>query len=128
MSDFKKERHNPIDLIKKFWPDANTDHITYDPELKKGEYNIIRQCGGDGTLMFTLEMLQKGLIGIVNGNSFFKKTEPDWSRLIGIKYTVGGMKHVTVFGMLKLRCSETQKYPEQRERIRMPVKCEYVYE
>ena len=127
MSDFKKERHNPINLIKQFWPDANTDHITYDPELKKGEYNVIRQCGGDGTLTFTLEMLQKGLVDIANGHSFFKKTEPDWNKVKGIKYIVGDMKHVTVFGMLKLKCSKTQKYPGQRERIRMPVKCEYVY-
>lgn len=128
MSDFKKERHNPVELIKQFWPDANTDHITYDPELKKGEYNIIRQCGGDGTMLFTFEMLQKGLVDIVNGYSFFKKTEPDWSKVTGIKYTVGDMKHVTVFGMIKLISSETNKYPGKIERIRMAVKCEYLYD
>jgi hypothetical protein len=127
MSGFKREKHNPIDLIKKFWPDANTDHITYDPNLKKGDYSVIRQCSGDGTLLFTLEMLQTGLISIANSKSFFTKTEPDWSKLKGIKYTVGAMTHVTVYGMIKLRCSETNKYRGQRERIRMPVKCEYLY-
>ena len=126
MSNFKKEKHNPIDLIKQFWPDAKTDHITYDPSMKKGEYNIVRQWGGDGTLLFTLEMLQKGLVDIANGHSFFKKTEPDWSKVKGIKYTVGDMRHVTVFGMLKLKCSKDRECPGQRERIRMPVRCEYV--
>tara|TARA_R110000744_G_scaffold349568_1_gene455221 strand:+ start:43 stop:426 length:384 start_codon:yes stop_codon:yes gene_type:complete len=127
MGEFKKEKHNPIKLIKTFWPNANVEHITYDPKLKKGEYNIIRQCGGDGTLAFTFEMLQKGLIDIVNGRSFFKKTEPDWDKVKYIKYTVGDMKHATVYGMIKLKCSKTQKYTGQKERIRMPVKCEYVY-
>ena len=127
MGEFKKEKHNPIELIKTFWPNANVEHITYDPKLKKGEYNVIRQCGGDGTLAFTLEMLQKGLIDIVNGHSFFKKTEPDWGKVKYIKYTVGDIKHATVYGMIKLKCSKTQKYPGQRERIRMPVKCEYIY-
>ena len=128
VSEFKKEKHNPIELIKNFWPDANVSHITYDPKLKRGDFNVIRQSGGDGTLSFTLEMLQKGLIGIVNMQSFCTSKEPsDWSKIKAIKYTVGSMRHVTVFGMLKLRCSNDRKYPGQRERIRMTVKCEYVY-
>lgn len=128
MSGFKKERHNPIELIKSFWPEANVDHITFDPDLRKGDFNIIRQSGGDGALLFTIEMLQKGLIDIVNMTSWCTITEPkDWSKVKSIKYTIGKMRHATVFGMIKLRCSETQKYPGQRERIRMPVKCEYIY-
>ena len=127
MSRFTKERNNPIELIKNLWPEANVDHITYDQNLKSGDYDIVRQSGGDGTLLFTLEMLKKGLIGIVNANSFFKLTEPDWSKIKGIKYTIGKIRHVTVFGMIKLRCSEKRKYEGLRERIRMPVKCEYIY-
>ena len=127
MSDFKREYHNPIELIKRFWPEANVSHITYDPNLREGDFNIIRQSGGDGTLLFTLQMLQKGLLGIVNMQSFHKPTEPDWSKVKGVKYTVGKMRHVTVYGMIKLRCSESRKYPGLRERIRMPVKCEYIY-
>ena len=126
--NFMKQRHNPIDLIKEFWPGASVDHITYDPDMKNGEYDIIRQSGGDGTVMFTMEMLQKGLIGIANANSYYRLTEPeDWSKVKQIKYTVGPMRHVTVFGMIYLACSKDRKYPGQRERIRMPVKCEYIY-
>ena len=124
--NWKRERHNPLDLIKKFWPEANIDHITYDPKLKKGDFNVIRQCGGDGTLSFTLDMLQKGLVGIVNMQSFYKKSEPDWSKVKAIKYTIGSMSHATVYGMIKLRCSNERKYPGQRERISFPVICEYI--
>ncbi len=127
MSDFKKEHHNPIYLINNFWPQADVSHISYDPKMKRGEYNVIRQCGGDGTMTFSIAMLQKGLIEIVNGQSYFKGTEPDWEKVKSIKYTVGPMRHVTVYGMIKLKCSKTNKYPGQRERIRMPVNCEYVY-
>jgi hypothetical protein len=128
MGDFKREIHNPLDLIKRFWPDADVSHITYDPNLSDKDFNVIRQCGGDGTLLFTLEMLQKGLIGIVNMESFCKSKEPsDWSKVKSIRYTIGSMKHVTVYGMIKLRCSSEYKYPGQRERVRMPVKCEYIY-
>ncbi len=122
-----RAKHNPIELIEYFWPGVLVGHITYDPELRRGDYNIIRQCGHDGTLTFTHEMLMKGLVDIARGTSFCKKTEPaDWSRVKHIEYVVGPMRHVTVFGMVYLKCSKTQKYPGQRERIRMPVKCEYV--
>lgn len=127
MSDFGRERHNPLELIKKFWPEADSSHIKYDPNLKKGDFNIIRQSGGDGTLMFTLEMLQEGLLNIVNKNAFCTSKEPDWSKVKDVIYTLGDMKHVTVFGMIFLKCSKTHKYPGQRERIRMPVKCEFIY-
>lgn len=128
MSNFKKEYYNPIELIERFWPEANVDHIIYDPKLKKGDFNIIKQSGGDGTLLFTLQMLQNGLIDIVNAKIGSTSNKPkDWSKVKSIKYTVGKMRHATVYGMTKLRCSETRKYPGLRERITMPVKCEYIY-
>jgi len=128
MSEFKRERHNPMELIDSFWPEANVSHITYDPTLKKGDFNVIRQSGGDGTMLFTIEMLQKALIGIVTMQSFCVSTEPkDWSKVKSIRYTIGKMRHATVFGMILLKCSKTHKYPGQKERIRMPVKVEYVY-
>ena len=128
MSDFKRERHNPVELIKEFWPDAPVNHITYDPEMLEGEYNVIRQTTSDGTLAFTLEMLQRGLIEIVNMQSLCIPTKPkDWSKVKAIKYTLGKMRHATVFGNVNLPCSSTRKYPGQRERIRMPVKCEYIF-
>lgn len=123
---FLKCTHDPLELIKQFWPEAETDHITYDPNMKKGDWDIIRWYGHDGTLMFTREMLQEGLINIVNQLSYYKPTEPDWNKVIGINYVIGPMRHATVFGMVKLRCSKTRLYPGVKERIRIPVKCEYI--
>ncbi len=42
-----------------------------------------------------------------------------------IKYTIGNMRHVTVFGKVELGYGG--KYPGQKERVRIPVKCEYAY-
>jgi len=125
MNNFQKEYHNPIELIKKFWPDAPTNHITYDPKMRRGQYNVIRQAAHDGTLLFTMNILQETLVAIVNGQSFFKKTEPDnLGRVKYIQYIVGPMRHAIVFGKVKLN---NRKLPGLRERIRMPVKCEYIY-
>lgn len=129
--NFLKCTRDPLKLIKQFWPEmywpgVETNHITYDPNMKKGDYSIVRECGHDGTLIFTSEMFQKGLNGIVNQQSYYKPTEPDWNKVIGINYVIGPMRHVIVFGMLKLGISKTRLYPGQRERIRIPVKCTYV--
>lgn len=126
---YEKLYHSPIDLIKSYWPEANTEHIEFDPEMgrRDGEYCWIEQCGHDGTLMFTIEMLQKALLPIVNKTTSFKKTEPDWSKVRDIRYRVGPICHAIAYGHLKLRCSETRKYPGQRERVRYPIVCEYVF-
>ena len=130
MSDFKKELHNPMELIKEWWPDADISHITYDSNMKSDErdYWRIEQSGSDGTVAFTIEMLQKALIPLLNKTTFSKITAPeDWGKVKDIKYTIGNIRHATVFGMIYLQCSKTNKYPGQRERVRIPVKCEYVY-
>lgn len=127
MSDFRKERHNPLELIKRFWPEASVKHITYDPSMRKGDYYIIRQSRHDGTLLFTLELLQRGLIKVINKESYCTKTISRDLKYKDIKYTVGPMKHSTVYGQVYLPCSKNHKYPGQAERIRMPVKCEYIY-
>ena len=130
MSEFRRQRHNPIEMIKDLWPevcDANIAHIVHDPSMRKGDFDIIRQCGGDGTHLFVMEMMQKALIGICNRQSYYKPNEPDWSKVTGVKYTVGDIKHVTVYGMLRLKCGADNKYPGQRDRVRMPVKVEWLY-
>ena len=117
----QKMRHDPIKLIKKFWPDADISHITYDPNLYKGEYEIVRQSGGDGTMFFTIQMLQEALLPIVNCTTCFKPKIPKNPTLYHIRYKIGALKHVIVFGMIYLRCSKNHKYPGQRERVRLPV-------
>lgn len=126
-NSFRKERHNPIELMRTWWPDADLSHIDYDPDMKKGEYNIIRQSGGDGTMAFTIEMLQKTLLPIVNKQSFYKPKEPDdWGKVKNIRYKIGPIRHAICFGMIYLKCSKEHKYPGQRERVRMPVCCDII--
>ena len=127
MKNFKKVKHNPIELIERFWPEANHSHIQFDDNLKprKGQFDIIRQSGGDGTALFTIQMLQDVLINPMNMQSHFKGDEPDFKRLKAIKYRVGSIYHAVAFGRVELKCGG--KYPGQVERARMPVICEYVY-
>lgn len=131
MSNFRKEIHNPKEWIAKLWPDADSSHITYDENFDSADrdYYVRRQTGHDGTLMFTIEMFQKAFIELMNKQACAAKRLPDPTKqLVDIKYTVGPMKHAIVFGQIKLGCSKTNKYPGQRERIKMAVKVEYVYQ
>ncbi len=123
------ERHNPIKLIKQFWPEANVDHVTSDTEMHQGDYDIVRGSTHDGTLLFTWENLQKVLLPIANMTTARKGDEPDTTRqLNAINYRVGPLRVARIFGRFKLPCSETHKYPAQKERMRMSVKVEFVYQ
>jgi hypothetical protein len=127
---FRKEKVNPIELIKTWWPDADIRHIQYDPNMKAGDrdYWRIEHSAGDGTLLFTIEMLQKALLPLLNKTTYYNQTpKEDLERAIDIKYKIGPIWHSTVFGMIYLRCSTERKYRGQKERVRIPVKCEYVY-
>ena len=127
MARFSKNRINPIHVIKGTWPEANVSHITFDPSLREGDFQVIREMQGDGTLIFTHQLLQKALTGIVNGRSYKTTDNVDWDNLLQIKYTVGKMRVATVYRLVHLNCSETKKYSGQRESVKMWVKCEYVY-
>lgn len=129
MKGFKKQKRNPIELAKKLWPELTDDHlahIEFDESLKphKGQFDIVRQTGHDGTMIFTVKMLQDVLINPIKMQSHFKGETPDFERLRGIKYRVGYIYHSTAFGMVDLKIG---RYPGQVERARMAVICEYVY-
>lgn len=128
MSDFSRGYHNPMELIKQYWPDADTSHIEYDPNMKSAdrEYWRIESCGHDGTLMFTVEMFQKCLLPLLNRTTHYVSSAPDdWGKVKDIKYKIGRIRHAIVYGKVELRCGG--KYPGLRERVRIPVICKYVY-
>jgi hypothetical protein len=127
MARFSRNRINPIHAIKGTWPKADVSHITLDPSLREGDFQVIREMQSDGTLVFTHQLLQEALVNIVNGNSYKKTADVDWDNLLQIKYTVGEMRMATVYGLVHLNCSKTNKYSGQRERVKMWVKCEYAY-
>lgn len=124
--NFRKELLNPMGLITQLWPEADIRHITYDPSLKASQrdYWRIAQSGGDGTMLFTIEMCKQLLLPLVSKSSL-KKQAPK-KDTTDIKYTIGKIRHAVVYGMVWLMCSETKKYPGLKERVRIPVKCEYV--
>jgi hypothetical protein len=114
---------NPIDWLAARGVDCS--HITFDPTVTP-EYRIIRGSTHDGTFMFTDELYGRALGPLANRSSFYKGTEPDWSKVESVRYTVGLARHATVYGKVMLPCSTTQPYPGQRERLTIPVRCEYV--
>ena len=130
MSGFERCKYNPIELMRKFWVDPPLDHITYDPKLFKGDYYIIRQGGGDGTLIFTYNMIMNTLKNIVCQTSYSKSNVPDPSRdHIGTKYIIGPLRYSVVYGQVWLKCSKTHKYPGMKDRARIAVKIqEYIYQ
>ena len=122
MPMFKKNRINPLHVIKGTWPEADVSHITFNPSLRGGCFQVIREMQSDGTLLFTHQLLQEALINIVNGQSHKASDNVDWVNLLQVKYTVGEIRMATVYGKVLLK-----KFFGQRERVKMWVKCEYVY-
>jgi hypothetical protein len=126
MLDFEHKRYNPLELIQAYWPDAYTDHITYNPQLRQGDFEVIRGNTSDGTLWFSREMMQRALVSICNMRAAPKDRQPDPERtLTSIEYELGPMRHAIVFGNVDLPVG---RYPGLRERVRMWVKCKYIYE
>lgn len=104
------------------WLDGYEPHITFDANVEP-QYYIVRQTTHDGTCMFSTEMFQDAMGPLLGGYSYYKPMgiPPDGCDVV---YTVGEARHVSVFGKVNLPCG---RYPGMRERIRIPVKCEYKY-
>lgn len=120
MSNWQRERIDPVQYMRqKGWP---CDHITYDPTLRKGDYSIVRGSTHDGTLLFTLELIEEPLVLLATRHTFHKPREAEFTAAKEVRYVVGPMRLATVFGMVKLPCSETNRYPGERQRMRIPVR------
>ena len=113
-----RERLNPIDLIRYFWPAAKVDHISFDPNLK-GQYFRGGQLAHDGTLLFTHQILQETLLPFVNKTTHHKSSVPNGvTEIRDIKYTLGWLRLVSTMG---------GKHPHKmRERCRVRAACEYI--
>nr|DAM52222.1 MAG TPA: hypothetical protein [Caudoviricetes sp.] len=126
MSNFRGEKLNPLEVIKQ-QIGITCDHITYDPTLRKSksQYQRIRQCSHDGTMIFTCELLADTLLDLINMRSYAKNFPPEEGKtVVGIKYTVGSLWLSTVWGTVELPAGT---YPGQCQRTRMSVVCEYIY-
>lgn len=117
MANWERHRINPIEWMKKRgW---QTDHITYDPKMRKGDYSIIRGSTHDGTLLFTNELLQEALVHLAAKASFHKPREAEFKAAKDVRYVVGPLRLATVFGTVDIPAG---RYPGQRERVRIPVR------
>ena len=128
MKNFYKRKHNPIEVIQALWMAPPISHITYDPNMKKGDYDIVRQTTHDGTLIFTNQLFENVLSNVVMMRSYDLRKKPaDWSKVEKIIYTIGPIKHSVVVGEVMLPCNDKHPYPGIRERMRMPVIAEIIY-
>lgn len=112
MSNWSRQRLNPVDQLKMLG--LPCDHITYDPKLRRGEYDIIRGSTHDGTLIFTRELISKALINLADRSSYYKPK--GWKE--GMRYRVGPVRIATVFGTVNLPCG---RFPGERQRVTIPV-------
>lgn len=83
MSNFSRARYNPLELIELHWPGTDVSHITYEPKLK-GHFTEVACCFNDGTLAFTIDMIEDVLSELVSGQSGANR------------FVVGDIKHATV--------------------------------
>lgn len=108
---------NPLELIQSYWPDADASHITYDPNMVVGEFNIIRGSTHDGTMLFTIEILQRTLLPVVNGTCCNKSNQPPTG--VRLFYTIGPiLLEIEYSGIVDLPVG---RRPGQIEQATMPV-------
>ena len=113
----------PMEAFKWFGIEM-PEWIRFNPNLTKrtgAQYDIIRQTTHDGTLIFEKEMIGKTIENLANKTSFCK--EDNLEGAIDIKYEVGYISIATVFGIVELPIG---KYPGEKQRARLPVKCTVV--
>lgn len=126
ISDMRKFIKTKVDLdgFFKHLGVENVDYIKQNKSLTKrngAQYEIIRTSSNDGTLLFEYELILESLLPLLRKESYFKNM--DITDAIDIKYEIGEVSLVTVFGKVKLPCGTI---PGQRQRVRIPVKCEII--
>lgn len=113
----------PMDAFKYFGLEM-PEWITFNPNLTKrngAQYDIIRQTTHDGTLIFEKELIGKTIENLAKKTSFFKGD--DQEGVVDRKYEVGYISIATIFGDVELPIG---KYPGEKQRARLPVKCTVV--
>jgi len=113
----------PMEAFKYFGLEM-PEWITFNPKLTKrngAQYDIIRQTTHDGTLIFEKKLIGKTIEDLANKSSFCKIDNQEG--VIDRKYEVGYISIATVFGIVELPIG---KYPGEKQRARLPVKCTVV--
>lgn len=122
MANFYRDRltlDEAMRFIGATW--AGKPHIEYDPSLKP-QYRIRRGCAHDGTLLFSVELMRDALMPLFDRVSYYKRMGEPPDGMIP-KYTIGPIKRFSVYGKVDLPAG---RFPGERERVVIPVRCEYV--
>ena len=96
-------------------------HIVFDPHMKP-QYRIRRGSHHDGTLLFSVELMHEALIPLFDMGSYYKPMGPPSAGMMP-RYTIGRIKRFSVYGLVDLPVG---RYPGERERVVIPVRCDYV--
>ena len=97
-------------------------HVRFDPKLEH-DYRRIERARHDGTLLFSIELLQKALSPLFDCTSYYRRNGPCPDGHVSV-YTVGYIRRAIVFGTIEL--PDAGRIRGQRESIIIPVKCEYI--
>jgi hypothetical protein len=119
LSDWLRERIDPLLLARQIWIDSALAHIHFNPNTVR-QYRRSYQHATDGTYMFDLYAIYDLMLPLVARTSFYKPDQPDGdlSGCIDIQYEVGYLSIATVYGTVDLPAGH---YPGQRQRFRLPV-------
>ena len=124
MSDFHRQRLTLDQAMQAIGAEWNGEpHITFDPAVQH-QFVIRRGMAHDGTFAHRMQLIQTALMPLFQRSCYFKPMGELPAGMMPI-YTVGTIKLFSVFGLVDLPAG---RYPGERERIVIPVRCEYVKE
>lgn len=121
MGDFRKER---LTLAQAAGiagvPEFFYPHITFDPAAEP-QYRIREQSTDDSTLIFTVGMIERALLPLINCQTYYLPMGLPAEGFVP-QYTIGRIKLATVFGKVDLPCGRVNGI---RQRIVIPVSVRY---
>lgn len=96
--------------------------VTYDPDMKDGDFKVVRSISHDGTLYFIADRLKDVLLTVLH-KTCAKKGQEVSEGCDDIEYVVGPITIETEYGPQNLPCG---RFPGQRDVITMPVRARYI--
>ncbi|RNB59446.1 hypothetical protein EDM57_04705 [Brevibacillus gelatini] len=124
---------NPIEYISSilesngYGKNLVLGHIKYDQAVNEDyDYQVIRSSSHDGTILFTMMLVDEALNPIINKTTYCTKTitEEELKKLVDIEYIIGDIKMETEIGVQDLPAG---RYMGQTDTVYIPVRCRYIF-
>lgn len=103
------------------------EHIKYDQTINDDyDYQIIRSSSHDGTLLFTISLMDKALLPLINKQTYCNNTitQEELKNTTDIEYIIGDIRVETEFGMRDLPAG---RFSGQTDTVYIPVRCKYIF-